>query len=273
MSKFYIQQGELQKSDALNIQGFEAFTNTLYVYEQVRLYNTVPLFLEEHMQRIITTLDICKIPIPQQFHKDTIQRYITRLLNVNKVYKGGVCTILITPSINKSNWECLLFIEPIEVLEFVFNSGGIRIGIFSDCIQSMPYVPSYCSFHSWHEFVARQISTMHELHAVTLCNNQSEIIGSSVGEFLCVFDNQVTVISNYVLPITRKILSIAGRLGFSISIQQSITVKQFLQSDEICIVHSITGMQWVSKCGDIAFGCLHTKKIWQHVVKDMLLWK
>ncbi|HPM13382.1 MAG TPA: hypothetical protein PK734_07815 [Bacteroidales bacterium] len=90
MNKFYIEQGELHKIDSISKHGMQAFTNALHIHEQIRLYNTVPLFLDQHLERITKTLQTYTIAIPNNFDNERIQRYITRLLNVNKVYKGGV---------------------------------------------------------------------------------------------------------------------------------------------------------------------------------------
>lgn len=273
MSKFYILQGELHKIEDLNKHGVEVYANTTYVYEYIRLYNTTALFLEQHIQRVTSTLQSYMIPLPEHIENQRIQRYITRLLNVNKVYKGGICTLMIVPSKDSKIWECALFIDAIETAEFTFNTEGWHMGIFSECKQSYPFTPSVCSCNSSWQFIAHQLQKKHSLHAVSIVNEQNNLLGSSQGDVLFFNNSTIHVISTSILPLTKATIAIARKLGYSIIEQKTATAKELMQADEVCILHPIHGIRWVSKVDDTVFGCKHVKKLWQAVVKDMLRWE
>ncbi|OQA96994.1 MAG: 4-amino-4-deoxychorismate lyase [Bacteroidetes bacterium ADurb.Bin217] len=270
MNKFYIEQGELHKIDSISKHGMQAFTNALHIHEQIRLYNTVPLFLDQHLERITKTLQTYTIAIPNNFDNERIQRYITRLLNVNKVYKGGVCSIHIFPDMEQTSWRFALFIDALPKPEFSFNTNGWHAVLNQTCMQTMPYTPSICSWHMAWQFTAQRIQTQQHIDAVCFVNEHNQIVGSSQGDIVLCNDTQVQIISLFPSPLAHYIAHLLEKNSYSVSINTSIAPKQLELADEIFIINPIDGIRWVSKYNNSIYRCIQTKKMWQILVKQLM---
>lgn len=269
MSKFYLAHGELHKLDTFNLQGIEAYKNAMYIREDVRLYNTKPLFLEQHIQRIATTLETFSIPTPTNFDIEHIQRYITRLLNVNKVYKGGICSIYILPHHTPLTWYCALFIEPTAHTEFTFNTDGWCMHIADNCIRTKPHTPCECSWHMAWLFNAHQQNTYQDSDSIGFINEQGHIVGSTQGDIIACNDKNIHIVSLNASPLSNKIASILKKHNYSITFHESMPIQAIVRSDEICIAHPIQGIRWISNIDDNVYGCIQLKKIWHTVVKHI----
>jgi len=69
---------------------FDPNTTTLYpsFYEVIRVINGVPLFFEEHIQRLVQSLNILNYVLPSD--ENTIKKQIHTLIEINKCYTYNV---------------------------------------------------------------------------------------------------------------------------------------------------------------------------------------
>lgn len=271
MNTFYILNGEIEKLESLTKKGFEVFSIQNSVHETIRLHDTKPLFLTEHLDHIRNTLQILQLAPPTYFDNQRISRYITRLLNVNKVYKGGICTIVLFEKNNQTH--CAIFIESIQDLDFTYNLDGYKLGIDSSLCIGPPYLQSECSTHSFVSQIAKTIIAKNDIDAVCYLTINNSIIHSSEGDIFYCNEDVFHIISagkNHLRnPLTDFLISELKKKGYKIKETTVCSENDLLRADEIFLVNHITGIRWVSRINDTFFGFKHSKKIFHLLVKSI----
>jgi branched-chain amino acid aminotransferase len=97
------------------------------IYEVIRIENTIPLFLENHLNRLFHSADISNLNIDLSYCD--IEILIEQLIKENKVLNGKIKIVALYNSNNKSEKELLIYFTPhyfptkFEILE------GVNIGI------------------------------------------------------------------------------------------------------------------------------------------------
>ena len=278
---FYILNGEIERAENYNLPYSEVFTGCEYVEETIRLYNTHPLFLQSHIQKICNTLDILAIAHPLKFDTQRISRFVTRLLNINKVYKGGICKIIvfrksdIFMGIDYKNIHFAIFIEPLPKLDYEFNSEGLHIGCNASIQIFPPYLPSKYNLHSVIQNKTITLAKMQNLDALCYYNYNNSIFASSLGDIMYVSDNKIytpnSVLNPFRHPLSENLMLFAQKNGYEFIQVNSISEKDLLQADEVFLVHTIYGIQWVNTTNESTYGYKTSKKIYQLLLKMILL--
>jgi len=86
---FFLLNGKILPSNE-----FKQEETTLYpsFYEVIRVINEVPLFFEEHIQRLVKSLELLSFNLP--YNKATIKEQIHTLIEANKCYTYNVKIII-----------------------------------------------------------------------------------------------------------------------------------------------------------------------------------
>lgn len=274
MNKFFILNGEMERLDSFVKKGYEAFAFQNSIMETVRLYETHPLFLKEHMEHLLQTLQELMLPTPLLFDVERVSRYITRLLNVNKVYKGGICKIVVFSESQLFKTDDLyqqkfaIFIEPLEKLDSTFNIEGYKLGIFPSICMSPPYVHSECSAHNTFQIIANYVQKQYVLDAVCIFNIYNSIIHSTLGDIFYINENIIyTPINPLRSPMAEMTMAYLLKNGFKVK-EVSICKEKDLQFvDEIFLLHHIYGVRWVSRVNETVYGFKTSKKIHNLLLK------
>lgn len=271
MSKFYIDSGEIKKcSDAVFTADYTFGLHDM-IHETIRLSQTKALFLAEHIQNCMDTMDVLAFPYPKSFSVQEIQRHITRLLNVNKVYKGGICKLVIYRKAHVFNGlestqsSYALFIESCADVGFQFNMKGVRMALLPSVQIQTPYLYSMYSAHMIVQHKIHKIFQNTGVNAVAFFTQESYIFHSSYGDIFYVSQDQVYCpeieINTFRHPLTDFIIQHMRSNKIVVHEESQITVEHILQADEVFVVHPLYGVQWVVSCNNTTYGFSLSKKI------------
>ena len=271
MNKFYILNGEIERVDSIVTKGIEVFVSQNSIVESIRLYNTIPLFLNEHLHALQNSLIAIEYIVPSDFlDYEKILRYITRLLNINKVYKGGICKIVVYKDAQEK-LQCAIFIESINTLDFNYNFEGFKIRVANAPIVYPPYFHSECSSHTIMQQIALANCVQQELDAFCLKSIDDVIVHSTFGDIGYIIDNTIFFVDAIANPFRNPITSfcISQLIKNSYNVQEvpGILEKQLLRADEVFVLHHIHGIKWVSRIDDTILGFILSKKIYLTLVK------
>lgn len=268
MSKFYIHNGELFKIEELHSNGLNVFIPKETVTEQIRLYNTVPLFLDAHIACLVSSLQKLHYPLPENFDSERILRYIRRLLNVNKVYKGGVCNLVISFSNHKP--EVYLFINALDKLDYEFTTNGLFLAYSTEIQLATPRIHSSYSLQSGNNSLAERILQTTNAHAITIGGQSKNIINTNIGNIIYISNNCIYIIIDIITnPVTKELYRVLQENGYSTEIVTN-TTKEILESaDEIVILNHIQGISWISRFNESSYGYKFAKRIWHTLVKHI----
>ncbi|MBI9053959.1 MAG: aminotransferase class IV [Bacteroidales bacterium] len=124
INDYYIHNFKLLESSNFDEKILKEGTS---IYEVIRIENTIPLFLENHLNRLFHSADISNLNIDLSYCD--IEILIEQLIKKNKVLNGKIKIVALYNSNNKSEKELLIYFTPhyfptkFEILE------GVNIGI------------------------------------------------------------------------------------------------------------------------------------------------
>lgn len=86
------------------------------VYEVLRVEEGIPLFVEDHLNRLFNTFQLCKIDF--DLNKKEVQNSILRLININHVKSSPVKLIFINDGKRNHFITCLMKAHKPELAEY-----------------------------------------------------------------------------------------------------------------------------------------------------------
>ncbi len=279
MSKFCIIQGEITNVENYSLSADLAFALGDSIHESVRLYNTNPLFLKEHISNLTDTMDVLGMVYPEGFNLENINRQITRLLNVNKVYKGGYCKIIVyrksnvfdTVDVTKSYYA--IFIKALPQVGFEFNSVGKKIALLQSAVIAKPYLYSMYSAHTLVQHKSKTIAKRAGVSILAYFNTDGSVFSTSAGDIFYVKNNEIfcpsATINCFQHPITTYVIQLAKKNGFTINEKDSFYPNKITDSDEIFLIHPIDGVQWVVVCNDKTYKFSLSVKIYKMLEEEL----
>jgi branched-chain amino acid aminotransferase len=108
------------------------------LFETIRLINGKPVFLRNHIQRILEGLKLLEIKISDILINDKLETALIGLAKNNGIKKGGVARLTIWRDSNgkfmpvNDNSAYLLELEPYPENIFSLNKSGLSIDIYQD---------------------------------------------------------------------------------------------------------------------------------------------
>ncbi|MDR1761375.1 MAG: aminotransferase class IV [Bacteroidales bacterium] len=264
--QFYIFEGELLPLAENPASDFSTHSHES-VSETVRLYNTKPLFLKEHLQHLQQSLERVFLPMPALATFERVSRYITRLLNVNKVYKGGIATIhAITQAENIT--QLVITITALPELSYTFNNTGLHILHNSDFVLPQPFMHSSynCNSAVWN--MATRYAHAHNYNAACLCNYSNCIETTSAGQLVYMKNNCLTLVGNVpVNPLLEQFLQLLPQHNYFIARNTQCTITDFEGANDVFIFNTIDGIRWVSRLNNAVYGFKHAKDLYMLLVR------
>jgi len=100
----------LLNGNTLSSSEFNQKTTTLYpsFYEVIRVIDGIPLFFEEHIQRLVQSLQLLNFKLP--YDESTIKKQIHTLIQINKCYNYNVKIVVNNLNNKVPNLFMLMFI-------------------------------------------------------------------------------------------------------------------------------------------------------------------
>ncbi|WP_040211151.1 aminotransferase class IV [Clostridium polynesiense] len=102
LQKYFIYNGELKSTEDFNLKGVGT-----KIYEVIRIIDKIPLFLEEHIERLEKSLDI--VNLKSRYDVEAINKYIKKLIEANQGAEGNIKLIM---NFNENREDIYLFYIP-----------------------------------------------------------------------------------------------------------------------------------------------------------------
>ncbi|MGL4730119.1 MAG: aminotransferase class IV [Clostridium sp.] len=176
------------------------------IYEVIRIINGKPLFLKEHIERLINSIEIMNLNII--IDKKVIKKEMEELINKNKVIEGNIKIIL-----DKEN-RYMFFIPHNYPSEDMYNDGVDTILYFGERENPNAKVIN----NDFRKIVNEKINESNVYEAILVDKNGFITEGSRSNIFLVVDGEVITSPTKSVLPgITRmKIIECCEKIGLKI---------------------------------------------------------
>lgn len=250
-NKFYILNGEVEKREEFSYN-FHSFMNTPYgIYTDIRLVNTTPLYLKEHIFLLEEHLKLLNIDFPRKLQFNKLETYIYRLLNINKIYKGGLCRLLVLQNHQSSVPDFFLYNEKLEHDYYTIKEKGFMVDILKSNYKKKDDYSGLKHNIDLLSSLAGDFCKKKQLDSCIILNELSHICEAFHGNIFFVKDmNIYTPSLNEGCKqeiIREKIIETALENGFSVYDDSIIKKGEILLADEIFIASDIGGIEWVQR--------------------------
>ncbi len=226
------------------------------VFETLRVNNRHILYFNEHLERLVSGMQVLKFTIPDKFtiFKDQLRDEIIGLLNRNKIFKSSRIRItvfrksggLYTPQTNET--EYVISASDIETNKFILNKEGLKITIFSDVKKPINRFSSFKTANSLIYILAGIYKTEKGFDDCLIMNEKNQLIESiSSNLFLVVNKTLITppTADGCINGIMRNEIITYAKLYKIPCIERSVSEADLMSAEEIFLTDSITGIQWI----------------------------
>jgi branched-chain amino acid aminotransferase len=225
------------------------------LFESIRVINTRPMFLQQHLNRLKLSMASLKMEPILPLSTETIEKAISQVINSNKLFKG--CRIRLTvfrdgsgfytPDTNRSN--VLIEAFGLDQETWQLNSKGLTIDIFPDFQKSLNPLFANKSGNSL-LYVMAGIWAKEKKVDDCLILNENNYICEAINSNVFIFkDNSLITpaISEGCIPgIMREVvIKLALQMGITVFDDNYVTKHELSGADEIFLTNAIRGVQYV----------------------------
>ena len=216
------------------------------IYEVIPVYDGVPLFVDEHFQRMADNLNTIKIPSP--FTLSTLKKTIDSLVKKNKATQVQAIYIQITRGVNPKRVGYAPCIEPTVFMMLQHSSakiGQALTGKTAITVENNRW--AYCNIKGINRLANTLMSEkVYESSADEgiIIDNDNEVLEGIKSNLFIVSNNQLITpkLSQKILNgVTRQTIINLCQSILEVK-EESINITQLMQADEILMTGSISGV-------------------------------
>ena len=225
VNQFFIYDGEILK----NIDFKETMISSgKSIYEVIRVIEGVPLFLEEHLERLINSIKISNLTLSS--NASDIKRNILKLIEINESLEGNIKIVF--NYVNDDNKFIAYFINHSYPTKEQYKNGVTTALFYGERNNPNAKVINL----DFRNTVDREIKEKNVYEAILIDNEGNVTEGSKSNIFMVKGNVVITAPIDAVLPgITRQsIIDVCNDLDIEVK-EENVSVKKLLAMDGIFI--------------------------------------
>ena len=225
------------------------------LFETIHANGTEPQFIKMHMKRMLGSMKILKMVIPGFFSAEYFTSHIKGVLTRNKQFQGARVRItvfrnsggLYTPEVNEVSF--VIESDPLDNDLFTLNQQGYKVEVFTDIVKPANLLSSVKTTSALPFVLAGIFKSENLLDDCLILNSSARICESISSNIFLVKGNKYYTpsLKEGCLPgiMRQVIIDIIKNEGLDMNDGCSLTVEDLLNSDEIFLTNSISGIRWV----------------------------
>ena len=239
------------------------------LFETIRVQNNRPHLASYHFERLFNGMEVLGFERPAGFSNNFLLSQINHLLTKN-VLSDAKVRLTISGNTNSmagssSTFDWIIQSYSLAESYFQFNKEGLKIGICYDVNKSNDVL---CNLKSGNYlpmlFAARQ-SLKQGLDDSIILNHAGNIVESSISNVFVVKRGRIytpPLVDGPVAGVMRRhILEILPSLNIEVR-EESITIDQLKEADEVFLSNALSGIRWVKKIRDIQYSNLTSSRLY-----------
>lgn len=225
------------------------------LFESIRVINTRPMFLQQHLNRLSLSATALKMEPLVALTSDSMEKGIQQVINSNKYFKG--CRIRLTifrdgggfyrPESNKAN--VLIEAFSLEEESWQLNSKGLTIDIYPDYLKSLNPLHCHKSGNSMLYVMASIWATEKKVNDCLILNENNYICEATSSNVFIFKDNNLITpsLSEGCIPgIMREVvIDLALKMGITVFDDTYLSKHELTGADEVFLTNAIKGIQYV----------------------------
>lgn len=244
-------------------------------FETMRWQEGKIVLVEEHFERLFSTLDLFEFDKPKHFTPNFLQNEIEKLINKNQHQHFARIRLTIFRGTgglyDAENHHPNFIIETWQLHHhYQFNENGLVINFYEDAKKD------YHSFShlKTNNFLPYTMAALwaknNQLNDAIILNNHNHVVETTLANIWIVKDDVVktpNLQQGCIAGVMRKyLLKCLQQEKYKVE-ESTITIEDILQADEIFITNTIKGIAWVKQCGNVEYKKKLTKILFKKFIQ------
>jgi branched-chain amino acid aminotransferase len=267
--------GYLIEDTSIIENGNRAFLFGDGVFETLRIRKSSILFLEDHYFRLMATMRIVRMEIPENFTLEYLQEQLLKTVKANHCTESARVRITVyrnqggyyLPKTNAVGF--LIQVAPLPSSDYLFSSSTYEVDLYKDFHVSKHLLSTLKTTNKMLYITGSIFAAENGLQNCLLLNEDKNVVEALQGNIFMLIDNILVTppISDGCLNgiMRKKILEIARSMDSLEVSEKSISPFDLQKADELFITNVIQGIQPITKYRKKEFSTSLSEKLFERL--------
>lgn len=249
--------GEIQSSDTTLSNANRGFLYGDGVFETLKIVNNKILFIEDHYFRLMASMRIVRMQIPNNFTLEYIEEQVLNLAKANNCENSA--RVRLTVFRNDGGFylpqtrtvSFLIQVSPLNETHYSFSNAIYEVDLYKDFYITKQLLSTIKTTNKMINITGSIFADENDLQNCLLLNNEKNVVEALNGNLFMLIGNQLitpSVEDGCLNGIMRKqVLQVARKIEDVEVLEQPISPFDLQKADELFITNVITGIQPISK--------------------------
>ncbi len=227
------------------------------VFETLKIVNNRILFLEDHYFRLMASMRIVRMQIPNDFMLEYIEKQILSTAIANNCNNSA--RVRLTVFRNEGGYylperravSYLIQVSPLNITEYSFIDSYYEVDLYKDFFISKQLLSTIKTTNKMINIMGSIFANENDLHNCLLLNNEKNVVEALNGNLFMLFGNRLitpSIEEGCLNGVMRKqILALAKQIENIEVIEGVISPFDLQKADELFITNVIVGIQPITK--------------------------
>jgi branched-chain amino acid aminotransferase len=267
--------GYLIEDTSIIENGNRAFLFGDGIFETLRIRESSILFLEDHYFRLMATMRIVRMEIPENFTLEYLQEQLLKTVKANHCTESARVRITVyrnqggyyLPKTNAVGF--LIQVAPLPSSDYLFSSATYEVDLYKDFHISKHLLSTLKTTNKMLYITGSIFAAENGLQNCLLLNEDKNVVEALQGNIFMLIDNILVTppISDGCLNgiMRKKILEIARSMDSLEVSEKSISPFDLQKADELFITNVIQGIQPITKYRKKEFSTSLSEKLFERL--------
>lgn len=249
--------GEILPSDNNLSSSNRAFLYGDGVFETLKIVNNTILFLEDHYFRLMASMRIVRMKIPNNFTLEYLEAQILNLAKAQNCENSARVRFTVfrndggfyLPNTNSVSFQIQVF--PLENTLYSFSDANYEVDLYKDFYISKQLLSTIKTTNKMINITGSIFAEENDLQNCILLNNDKNVVEALNGNLFMLLGTKLITppISEGCLNgiMRKQILQIAKKIESAEVIEEVISPFDLQKADELFITNVISGIQPITK--------------------------
>jgi len=249
--------GEILSSDTFLSNSNRGFLYGDGVFETLKIVNNKILFFEDHYFRLMASMRIVRMQIPNNFTLEFLEEQVLNLAKANNCENSARVRLTIFRNDGgfylpqTRNVSFLIQVSPLSETHYSFSDATYEVDLYKDFFITKQLLSTIKTTNKMINVTGSIFADENDFQNCLLLNNEKNVVEALNGNLFMLIGNQLitpSIEDGCLNGIMRKqVLQIAKKIEKLEILEQSISPFDLQKADELFITNVITGIQPITK--------------------------
>jgi branched-chain amino acid aminotransferase len=249
--------GEIQTSDTTLSNANRGFLYGDGVFETLKIVNTKILFFEDHYFRLMASMRIVRMQIPNNFTLEFLEEQVLNLAKANNCENSARVRLTVFRNDGgfylpqTRNVSFLIQVSPLNETHYSFSDAMYEVDLYKDFYITKQLLSTIKTTNKMINITGSIFADENDLQNCLLLNNEKNVVEALNGNLIMLIGNQLitpSIEDGCLNGIMRKqVLQVARKIEDIEVLEQPISPFDLQKADELFITNVITGIQPITK--------------------------